>query len=238
MRWGSTSKLRAAQLQSNRMSILITGAAGGLGSAVCRVFVDAGIPIVAVDRHWKRKMPHPAIDADLSTPEGAAGMVAQAQALGPLDGLVHLVGGFAGGQAIADSDDKTWDLMINVNLRVALNAIRAAMKPMIAARRGRIVAIGSRAAVEPLPNFAAYAVSKAALVALVQNAAAETKDLGVTVNAVLPSTIDTAVNRAAMPKADHSKWVTPESIAKLLLWLVSDAASDVNGAVIPIYGKA
>lgn len=220
------------------MGILITGAAGGLGTAVCKTFVDAGIHIVAVDRKWKQAMPYPAIDADLSTAEGAAAMVKQAQAHGPLDGLVHLVGGFAGGQSIAESDDKTWDLMIDVNLRVALNAIRASLKPMIAARRGRIVAIGSRAAVEPLPNFAAYAVSKAALVALVQNAAAEVKDLGVTVNAILPSTIDTAANRAAMPKADFSKWVTPESIAKLLLWLVSDQSSDVNGAVIPIYGRA
>jgi NAD(P)-dependent dehydrogenase (short-subunit alcohol dehydrogenase family) len=220
------------------MSIVITGAAGGLGTAVCRVFVDAGVQIVAIDRHWKEAMPYPALNADLSTAEGAAAMIEQASAHGSIDGLVHLVGGFAGGTTIAESDDKTWDLMMNVNVRVALNTIRAGLKPMIAAKRGRIVAIGSRAAVEPLPNFAAYAVSKAALVALVKNAAAEVKDLGITVNAVLPSTIDTKANREAMPKADFSKWVTPESIAKLLLYLVSDDAADVNGAVIPIYGRA
>jgi NAD(P)-dependent dehydrogenase (short-subunit alcohol dehydrogenase family) len=220
------------------MSIVITGAAGGLGGAVCRVFTDAGVKIVAIDRAWKEKMPYPTVDADLTTAQGAAVMIEQASVHGPIDGLVHLVGGFAGGKSMAESDDATWDLMMNVNVRIALNCIRAGLKPMIAAKHGRIVAIGSRAAVEPLPNFAAYAVSKAALVALVQNAAAEVKDLGITVNAVLPSTIDTAANRKTMPKADFAKWVTPESIAKLLLWLTSDAASDVSGAVIPIYGRA
>jgi NAD(P)-dependent dehydrogenase (short-subunit alcohol dehydrogenase family) len=220
------------------VSILITGAGGGLGSEVCRVFTEAGLKIVAVDRAWKTPAPFPTVAADLSTSEGAAAMVNDALAHGPVDALVHLVGGFSGGKSIAETDDKTWDLMMNVNVRVAFNAIRAALKPMIEARHGRIVAIGSRAAVEPSPKLAAYAVSKAALVALVKNAAAEVKDLGITANVVLPSTIDTAANRSAMPQSDFSKWVTPESIAKLLLWLTSDAASDVSGAVIPIYGRA
>lgn len=220
------------------MSVLITGAGGGLGSEVCRVFTEAGVQVVAVDRAWKEPHPYKTVAADLSTAEGAAGMVEQALAHGPIDALIHLVGGFSGGKSIAETDDKTWDLMMNVNLRVAFNAIRAVLKPMIAARHGRIVAIGSRAAVEPSPNLAAYAVSKAALVALVKNTAAEVKAFGITANVVLPSTIDTAANRKAMPKSDFSKWVTPESIAKTLLWLASDAASDISGAVIPIYGGA
>ena len=165
-------------------------------------------------------------------------MAGQALAHGPIDALIHLVGGFSGGKSIAETDDKTWDLMMNVNLRAAVNAIRAVLKPMMEARRGRIVAIGSRAAVEASPKLAAYAVSKAALVALVKNTAAEVKDFGITANVVLPSTIDTAANRKAMPKSDFSKWVTPESIARVLLFLASDAASDVNGAVIPVYGKS
>jgi NAD(P)-dependent dehydrogenase (short-subunit alcohol dehydrogenase family) len=109
---------------------------------------------------------------------------------------------------------------------------------MLAQKRGRIVVIGARAAIETMPNFSAYAVSKAGVVALVRNVAAEVRDHGITCNAVLPSTIDTEVNRKAMPNADHSKWVTPQSIAGLLVWLVSEAAKDVNGAVIPIYGQA
>jgi len=98
--------------------------------------------------------------------------------------------------------------------------------------------VGSRAAVEAMPNFAAYSVAKAGLVALVKNVAAEGKDLGITANVVLPSTIDTAANRQAMPKSDFSRWVRPESIAKTLVYLASKEAGDVSGAVIPIYGRA
>jgi NAD(P)-dependent dehydrogenase (short-subunit alcohol dehydrogenase family) len=178
------------------------------------------------------------LDVDLSSADGAQSMVDQALKQGPLDALVHLVGAFAGGSPVAETDDKTWDMLMNVNLRAAFLAMRAALKPMIAQEHGRIVVIGARAALETMPNFAAYAVSKAGVAALVRNVAAEVRDHGITCNAVLPSTIDTPVNRQAMPKADHSKWVTPESIAGLLVWLVSDAAKDVNGAVIPIYGQA
>jgi NAD(P)-dependent dehydrogenase (short-subunit alcohol dehydrogenase family) len=115
---------------------------------------------------------------------------------------------------------------------------RAVLPRMLAAKRGRILAVGSRAGVEPMPNFAAYSVSKAALIALVRTVAQEVKDTDITANIVLPSTIDTPANRAAMPKADPTKWVSPESIADLLVWLASDKAANVNGAVIPIYGKA
>ena len=158
---------------------------------------------------------------------------------GRLRRLVHILGGFGGGQSIAETSDKTWDGMLTLNLRAAFCAMRAVLlKPMTAAKYGRIVAVGSRAAVEAMPNFAAYSVSKAGLVALVKNVAAEGKDLGITANVVLPSTIDTPANRQAMPTADFSRWVQPESIAKSLVWLASKEAGDVSGAVIPIYGRA
>ena len=115
---------------------------------------------------------------------------------------------------------------------------RAVLPPMIQAKRGRIVAVGSRAAVEPGANYAGYNVSKAALVTLVKTIALEVRDHGLTANVVLPSIIDTPVNRAAMPRADFSKWVQPESIANLLVWLALAEAADVNGAVIPIYGRS
>jgi NAD(P)-dependent dehydrogenase (short-subunit alcohol dehydrogenase family) len=165
-------------------------------------------------------------------------MVAEALKHGPIDALVHLIGGFAGGTAVVETTDATWDQMMTVNLRVAFLTLRAVLKPMIAAHGGRIVAIGSRAAVDASPNLAAYAVSKAAVVALVKNIAAETKDQGITANVVLPSTIDTTANRKAMPQSDFSRWVAPESIAKLLVYLTSDDSADVSGAVIPIYGRA
>jgi NAD(P)-dependent dehydrogenase (short-subunit alcohol dehydrogenase family) len=220
------------------MNVLITGAGGGLGNAVSRAFLDSGATVIGVERKWPQATPFTTISADLTTPDGCQTMVARALEHGPIDALVHLVGGFSGGTPVTETTDDVWDLMMNINLRVAFLTMRAVLKPMTAARRGRIVAIGSRAAVEVSPGFTAYAVSKAALLALVKNVAAEGKDLGITANAVLPSTIDTPANRKAMPQSDFSRWVAPESIAKLLVWLASDESGDVSGAVIPIYGRA
>jgi NAD(P)-dependent dehydrogenase (short-subunit alcohol dehydrogenase family) len=225
-------------MYSEPMNVLITGASGGLGSAVCQEFLVSGAKVIGVDHGWKAPAAFATISADVSTAEGCESMVTQALEYGPLDALVHLVGGFAGGSGVAETSDETWDKMMNINLRTAFCCIRAALRPMQAAGRGRIVAVGTRMAVEPSPNFAAYAVSKAALVALVKNVAAEGQKFGVTANVILPSTIDTPANRAAMPKADFSRWVKPESIARLLVFLVSDAAADTSGAVIPIYGRA
>jgi len=220
------------------MSVLVTGANGGLGTAVCQAFLDSGIAVIGVARVWKEPAPFATISADVGTADGCEKMVVQALQRGPLDALVHLVGGFSGGSPLTETTDQTWDGMINLNLRTAFCAMRAVLRPMTVAGRGRIVAIGSRVAVEPSPNFAAYAVSKAALVALVRNVAAEGKKSGITSNIVLTSTIDTPQNRKAMPDADFTRWVTPQSIAKLIVWLASDAAADISGAVIPIYGRA
>jgi len=225
-------------MYSERMNVLITGASGGLGTAVCQEFLASGAKVIGVDRGWKTTAPFATISADVSTAEGCESMVKQALEHGPLDALVHLVGGFAGGSGVAETSDETWDKMMNINLRAAFCCIRAALKPMQAAGRGRIVAVGTRMAVEPSPNFAAYAVSKAALVALIRTVAAEGQNFGVTANVILPSTIDTPANRAAMPKVDFSRWVKSGSIAKLLVFMASDAAADTSGAVIPIYGRA
>ncbi len=225
-------------MYSEPMNVLITGANGGLGTAVCQEFLASGAKVIGVSREWKAAAPFATISADVSTAAGCESMVKQALVHGPLDALVHLVGGFAGGSGVAETSDETWDKMMNVNLRTAFCCMRAVLTPMQVVGRGRIVAVGTRMAVEPSPNFAAYAVSKAALVALVKNVAAEGQKFGVTANVILPSTIDTQVNRAAMPNADSSRWVKPESIARLLVFLVSDAAADTSGAVIPIYGGA
>lgn len=233
---GAHARLRHITIEL--MGILITGAGGGLGSAVAKAFADSGAKAIAVDRAWIEPRPYITIAADLTTGDGCRAMIEQASQHGPIDALVHLVGGFRGGSTIAETTDADFDMMMNVNVRVAFLAIRAALGPMLKAKRGRIVAVGARAAVEASPKFAAYAVSKAAVVALIKNVAAEVKDAGITANAVLPSTIDTAANRKAMPNADFSKWVAPESIGRLLVWLCSDEAADVNGAVIPIYGRA
>lgn len=220
------------------MGVLITGASGGLGTAVCRAFEDAGKSVIGVARSWPEAVPFRTIAADLTTAEGCDAMVAEALERGPIEALVHILGGFGGGQPISETSDKTWDGMMTLNLRAAFCAMRAVLKPMTTAKYGRIVAVGSRAAVEAMPNFAAYSVAKAGLVALVKNVAAEGRDLGITANVVLPSTIDTPANRQAMPKSDFSRWVAPEAIAKTLVWLASKEAGDVSGALIPIYGRA
>jgi NAD(P)-dependent dehydrogenase (short-subunit alcohol dehydrogenase family) len=220
-------------------TVLITGATGGLGEAVTSAFIGTGATVAAVSRSVNNRPSVLGIRADVTEPEGASGVVEEVLGkTGRLDALVHLLGGFAGGRPVAETDDETWRHMIDLNLHAAFYMARAALPPMLARRAGRIVAVGSRTGVEPAVGLSAYGASKAGLVSLIRTIALEVNNAGVTANIVLPSVIDTPANRTASPSADFSKWVKPESIACLLLWLVSEQAGDVNGAVIPIYGRA
>ena len=146
-------------------------------------------------------------------------------------------GGFAGGTPVAGTDDATFERMLDLNLRSAFHILRAVLPVMRASGFGRIVAIGSRAAVEPQPSIAAYSASKSALVSLMRSVAMENKDTAITANVILPGTMDTPANRAADPTADFGKWIDPQQVANLALWLASDAATQITGAVIPVYGK-
>ena len=212
--------------------VLITGASGGLGTAVTQAFQDAGATVAAVSRTGSE------ISADLTQSDEATRVVEAVRArFGRLDVLLHLAGAFEGGTPVAQTTDAVWNRMVDLNLNAAFYSVRAALAPMIEAGYGRIVAIGSKTAVEPVATLAAYGASKAALVALSRTVALEVKRSGVTANVVLPTVIDTPANRAADPKADFSRWVKPESIARLLLWLASEEAADVNGSVVPIYGR-
>ncbi len=219
-------------------AVLITGASGGLGAAVTQAFLEAGAVVAAVSRSASAGAAGPfEVAADLTRPDEAARAVQAVRArFGRLDVLLHLAGGFEGGAPVAQTADSVWNRMFNLNLNAAFYCARAVLPAMIEAGYGRIVAIGSKTALEPAATLAAYGASKAALVALVRTIALEVKRSGVTANVVLPSVIDTPANRAADPAADFSRWVKPESIARLLLWLASEEAADVNGAVIPIYG--
>jgi NAD(P)-dependent dehydrogenase (short-subunit alcohol dehydrogenase family) len=223
--------------------VLVTGASGGLGGAVTRAFLDAGARVAGTARRWKKEE-IPAGDflplaADLTLPEKVRETVESTLTyFGTLDAVVHLLGGFAGGQSIAGTTLEEWDNMMSLNLRSAFLLIQAALPVLQAKGAGRIIAIGSRAGVELPSGLSAYATSKAALHALVRVAAAENQTTGVSVNAVLPGTIDTPANRAAMPAVDPDNWVRPESIARLILWLASPESADLNGALIPIYGRS
>jgi NAD(P)-dependent dehydrogenase (short-subunit alcohol dehydrogenase family) len=155
---------------------------------------------------------------------------------GRLDVVVHTVGGFAGGQSIAETDDATFQRMFDLNLTSTFYFLRAVIPAMRKTGNGRIIAIGSRAALEPGAGVGAYSASKAAMVSLIRTVAVENKDVGITANVILPGTMDTPGNRKAMPNADTRKWVQPANVASLIRWLAGDAGGDVNGAVIPVYG--
>ena len=175
--------------------------------------------------------------AEISSRESAQVLVDQVVArFGKLDVLAHTVGGFAGGQSIAETDDATFQRMLDQNLNSVFHMLRAALPALRQTGSGRIIAIGSRQALEPGANVGAYSASKAAMVSLIRTAALENKDADVTANVILPGTMDTPANRTAMPKADFSKWIQPARVASLITWLAGDAGKDVNGAAIPIYG--
>ena len=224
----------------NDKVVLITGANGGLGKHITQAFLQAGAKVVGSSRKIAQsEFNHAnfvAIPAELGSVGDAKALVEQVVSrFGKLHVLVHTVGGFAGGTAIADTDDSTWQNMFEVNLNSTFNILRATI-PLLRAGGGRIVAIGSRAAVDPGAGVGAYSASKAAMLSLMRTVAAENRDAGVTANVILPGTIDTPANRLAMPKADFSQWVSPENIASLAVWLASDAAKDMSGAAIPMYG--
>jgi len=221
---------------------LVTGANGGLGTHVTNALLDAGFLVAGLaPKIGPHDFDHPhftALPATLNSLDEAKKAVETVIAhFGKIDLLAHTVGGFAGGQSVVDTDDATFQRMFDMNLKSAFHILRAVIPPMRSARAGRIVAIASRAAESPGANVGAYSASKAALVSLIRTVAIENKDTGITANAILPGTIDTAANRAAMPGADVSQWVKPESIASLIVWLAGDDAKDVTGTTIPVYGK-
>lgn len=241
----------ALEKNENRPIIVVTGAAGALGSSLVRYLAARGKNVVAVDRpaHSARlsEVAREAagvtpIELDASSAETWSPVVERVTSdLGAPTGAVLVAGGYAGGnrffEANAESD---WQRMLDQNLESARGALQALLPGMVAARRGSIVLMGSRAALRPWESrgAAAYAASKAALVALAQAVAAEVVEDNVRLNVVLPSTIDTEANRRSMPNADPSRWVSRESMCEVIGFLLSDAARDVSGAAIPVYGRS
>jgi NAD(P)-dependent dehydrogenase (short-subunit alcohol dehydrogenase family) len=221
--------------------VLVTGANGGLGTYVTQAFLDAGAAVVGTSPKIQQSaFNHPgftAMAAAISTREDARALVDQVVGrFGRLDVVAHTIGGFAGGQSIADTDDETFQRMLDMNLYSLFHILRATIPPLRQCGNGRLIAIGSRAAVDPGAGVGAYSASKAAMVSLIRTVAVENKDAGLRANVILPGTMNTPANRKAMPKADFSKWVPPSAVASLITWLASEAGKEVNGAVIPVYG--
>lgn len=236
--------------QSGTLTV-VTGAAGALGSHLVGRLVADGRRVAAIDRpaaaERLQKLAQGSAGKCLGIPLDASSQAAWEQALAQLgpeqaqvDSAVLVAGGWNGGKPFHESDESVWRSMMEANLETAEHSLRALLPPMVSSGRGSIVLIGSRAAVRPWESggAAAYAASKAALVALAQSVAAEVLEHGVRVNVVLPSTLDTPANRRNMPDAAHDRWVTPDSLVDVIRFLVSDGARDISGAAIPVYGRA
>jgi NAD(P)-dependent dehydrogenase (short-subunit alcohol dehydrogenase family) len=223
-------------------TVLVTGGTGGLGAAVTRAFLDDGwrvvVPWIAerelerVERHDRLEL----VQADLFDPHAVAGVVAAA---GPsLRAAVNLVGGFAIHDRVHETPIETFEEQLRLNLRPTYLVSSAVIPTLLEAGGGAIVCVSSRAARQPFAGAAGYIVSKAAVLALVAALDAEYRKDRVRVNAVLPSVIDTPVNRRSMPDADFDTWVDPEEIARVIRFLCSDDASATSGAHVPVYGRA
>lgn len=220
--------------------LIVTGARGALGKVVVEIAQSRGARVAGIDHAPSQE---PATlegieigGIDLSDAAQAKTAVdAAARHFGRLDALINVAGGFAF-ETVGDGDIKTWQRMYALNVLTALNTSRAALPHLAASKAGRIVNIGATGALQAGSGMGPYAASKAGVHRLTEALADEWKGK-VTVNAVLPSIIDTPANRADMPKADFSKWVTPQELAEVILFLASAAASGVTGALIPVGGR-
>ena len=230
---------------------IVTGGAGGLGRATNRALLDAGATVITTANHahgthdLAASLPDDlrprliTVQADITTEAGAAMVVQQAtEAYGGLDILVNIVGGYAGGPHIAETDLATWRQQFELNATTAFLMARASIPAMQPGARGRIINVSSRVARTAPAGLGAYAVSKAAVIALTEVLANETRNDGITVNAILPSVIDTPANRRDMPDADFAAWVRPEQIGAVIRFLASEESGIISGAAIPVYGRA
>lgn len=220
--------------------VIVTGASGALGQTVVEIALARGARVAAIDFAAAQAKPAPHRlelgGVDLTDAVQARRAIDTAAAhFGRLDVLINIAGGFAF-ETVADGDPQTWARMYALNVTTALNAVRAAIPHLLGAAAARIVNVGAFGALQAGSGMGAYAASKSGVHRLTEALAAEHKGK-ITVNAVLPSIIDTAANRASMPKSDFSKWVTPQELAEVILFLSSDAASAVTGALIPVTGR-
>lgn len=216
--------------------VVIAGGRGGLGQTVTPAFAKAGARVIVIDRQAvnQPQADEFGIDADVTDEMSVTRAVSQAlDHAGRLDCLVNLVGSFAAGR-LAETTPATWNTMLSLNLTAAYLLSRAVIPHFSNQRAGRILHIAARAGQDPFPGAAAYIVAKSGLMTLIRVLALELAGSGVTINGILPTTIDTPANRTGMPDADSSKWVKPQAIADVLLFLASDAASGINGALIPL----
>ena len=234
-------------MDSDRV-VLITGATGDFGPYVCRAFAAAGARLAPTARKLdqaealagelglsaNRALPYA---VDVTNAEAVAAWVAAIKAKwGRVDVLVNIAGGFRPGKPVTEMEESDLDFMFNLNARSAFLTCRAVIPTMLEQSAGKIVNIGAKQALSAGRKSTAYAISKSAVLRLTEALSAEVREKNINVNAVIPSTIDTPTNREAQPNADTSKWVAPDDMAAVVLFLASDAARAIHGAFIPVYG--
>ncbi len=216
--------------------VLIAGGSGALGQTVVPAFTRAGAQVMTADRHAPSALVAggAAMKADVADEADVQRLVNDVvRKAGRIDALINLVGGFAMSR-VEETDAALWQRMLTMNVTTAFLLSKAVIPHMVARGTGRILHVAAWAAVDPFAGAAAYIVSKSSLLALIKVLALELSGSGVTVNGVLPNTIDTLANRASMPQTDPSTWTKPESIADTLVFLASEEAIQISGAAVPI----
>jgi NAD(P)-dependent dehydrogenase (short-subunit alcohol dehydrogenase family) len=231
-------------------TVMVSGAIGNLGVVLAQAFQASGAKLALIDRGEDRlRQAFPDLVglpdyllvncADLMDEGAVEKSVSEAiQHFGRIDVLVNTVGGFRAGKMLHETPIETWDFLLNLNARSVFIACQKVIPYMLNQRSGKIVNVAARPGLEGQAGMAAYSASKSAVIRLTESMAAELKSQGVNVNCIIPGTIDTPQNREAMPNADYSTWVTPESLADVILFLSSTAARDVHGAAVPVYGRS
>jgi NAD(P)-dependent dehydrogenase (short-subunit alcohol dehydrogenase family) len=222
------------------MTVLVAGGTGYLGTAVVRELIASGYAVTATwvvpgERERLAAEPVDLVQVDLFDADATEAAVS---GIDDLQAVVNLVGGYAVGPHVHETEPEQFERLMRLNVMPAFLLARAAMPRLEERGGGAFVGVSARAALRPFPGAAGYIASKAALLALIQALDTEYKRHGIRCNAIVPSVIDTPANREAEPDADHSKWVKPEAIAKVVRFLVSDESEPTSGAAIPVYGRA
>jgi len=217
-------------------TVVITGAAGNLGRVLAEAFAARGDELVLLD--LKRGSLQDGarqrfIAVDLLDPQSVQAAVQQCKRI---DVLCNIAGGFRMGSPVHETSDKDWNFLMDLNARSVLNMSRAVVPAMLKGGGGRIVNIGAYAAQKGAAQMGAYIASKSAVIRLTETMAAELREKNINVNCVLPTIIDTPENRQAMPKADPKRWVAPQDLAQVIVFLASDAARAIHGAALPVTG--
>ncbi len=226
-------------------TVMVTGAAGNLGQAVAAAFSAQGAQLVLLDRQldalnraYGTAGPDRLLVATdlLDAAQVAAAQAAALARFGRIDVLCNLAGGFRMGEAVHATSDSTWDFLLDINARTLLNMARSVVPHMLAQGGGKIVNVGAFAAQKGVAHMGAYCAAKSSVIRLTEAMAAELREQHINVNCVLPTILDTPENRTAMPDADPARWVSPQDLAQVIMFLASDAARAVHGAALPVTG--